>query len=447
MYSKVATERERKLSASRPPVFGGVELVIARFSLLILLVKLPGYSLFPLPSTLLGLALLVVVFPSLYRFKLGRALVWAAVASITSGLVLSATVPFTQGLPGYPITSAQILGWLISLPVLIALGVWGLERVGILPGIRLIAFGGLLSAIMLHSDIHWKGSVGFYATILALSMVRQRQFHKLTISRLVLLAAIVLGAVNDARSMVAVAGLVLTISYLAQWFGPRIKVHPVLWGAGIAAFLVGATIGVQLAMAKGLFGRAIQERFAAQTEGGKLVFEAGRSEWSATLFLFAEKPAGFGLGTVVDEGLVGRSLSVVRVAGGDAYSDYFRNLVFGDRVDLHSIFANLWFHFGLGGVILALVMILTLGLALPHILGRPNSVAVLLSFGVLSASWDLMFSPMANSDRLIFGIICALVALGPQQGQSNPVRDGLDNANPRRIGTSRDNSLVRAMQE
>jgi hypothetical protein len=388
------------------------ETVVATVSLALLMVKIPGFSLFPLPGTLIGLMLAIVVLPALRQIPAAFSVLWTSLIAAVVGIALSLTIPETRGTVGSALDIASILGWLIAIPLLVAVGLWGVSIVGPLVGFRLIALGGLASALLGSGALVWKGSIGFYATFLALTLTAGSTGTRLIVTRVILVAAVSLGATNDARSMAAIAGTVLIVSFLAAPFGASLLKYRKTWAIVLIGLLLGISTLALAAMTSGLLGSAIQARTLDQTAGGRSILEAGRAEWAATLFLAREVPFGFGVGTHIDPGLANSAISAVRAAGGDANASYFRVLVFGDRTDLHSIAADLWVHFGLGGLVVIGSIGLCLVIALPLAAGKIGSIGAFILFGVLTASWDLMFSPMGNVDRLVVGLICAAYMIG-----------------------------------
>lgn len=106
----------------------------------------------------------------------------------------------------------------------------------------------------------------------------------------------------------------------------------------------------------------------------------------------------------------------VRLAGGDFTSPYFSQVVLGDRVDLHSMFANLWFHGTVFGVVFAAFVLFSLVRGLANLSRLPEVWQTFVSFCIWMALWDVLFSPMQQSDRIALGLGLAwALSLGGRQ--------------------------------
>jgi hypothetical protein len=401
------------------------EVLLAGLVLLGLLVKVPGFSLFP-ASVFAALVLLPIIATSFRATTLLSALtVWVGIA-LTVGLILSLTIARESGAAGGIGVAAPVIGWIISVPLIIALGVWAFERIGINRGIILLFAGALVSSIINAGEIGWKGSIGFYTTLFALAVVAKTP---LFFARVILVGAVVLATVSDARSMTIVAALTLAATFVNKrtldW-GTRQPFRALVLIAMSGA--VAAFLAIQ-AMQSGLLGAAVQQRTLEQMRFGSLITGA-RAEWAATLELFRAQPLGFGTGVAVHPGLQSQAVSAVRAVGGDADAGYFRVLVFGDRTDLHSQLADLWFHFGIPGIVVAVLMMLILTSSTPHLIGQIRVYGAAPIMAALIALWDIPFSPMADIDRTIAGLVLAIaVTLASRRNLIANARFGLLSTN------------------
>jgi hypothetical protein len=225
--------------------------------------------------------------------------------------------------------------------------------------------------------------------------------------------------------MALITIVVLICTFLSpkqmEWMRARPKKALILIFGGllIASYLV------TQAMSAGLLGRAVQLRTLNQLGTGQDIVSAGRTEWAATLDLFKNSPWGFGLGVVPSPDLQVTALNAVQAAGGDYSNTHYWTLeVFGVRTDLHSMLADMWAHFSVGGLWLAFVIAMALAIALPYSISAVRTLGAFPIFAVLTAAWDLLFSPMGNSDRLILGLIAAAVTIHLQRAHQ------LDNIPP-----------------
>lgn len=388
----------------------GLDWIAASVAFLMFL-RVPGLSLFSASGLLLSIALAPVVLPRLLTSKRLFVLLAASAAALIAGIVLVFVGSSQQGTPGTPATVTTVIAWLACIPMLLALGLWCVARLGLRNALILMSLGGVASAALTEVPFGWKGSLGVYTTIIVLAWGATRRPWVL---RLMIVASAVASAAFDARSMVLFACLTLVATLTNTNLSRRIRRAPLRW----AIVLGGAALALaQLSLAAmkgGLLGTTVQARMLAQTANGRSLIEAGRTEWAGTLELMRQNPLGYGVGEHIGGGPARDAIAEIREAGGDVTASYFSLNVFGDRVDLHSMTADLWYHFGIAGLLLVCVMAVVLALGLPQAVQLRNGVGLASIFVILSAFWDLAFSPMANLDRLLLGLIAAAaLGLGP----------------------------------
>ena len=82
--------------------------------------------------------------------------------------------------------------------------------------------------------------------------------------------------------------------------------------------------------------------------------------------------------------------------GYDPNNGYVENYMFGDGIELHSLFADIWVMFGVGGIALALAIIVFTMRGVLHDIatGVASTVAMYLALRLL---WDMAFSPWLSS--------------------------------------------------
>jgi hypothetical protein len=417
--------------------------------LFVLLIKVPHLTLFPVISLGIGIALLPVVLPSLNSLRVTAFLGGVTLLALLSGIVSIVATSADFGTRGGTLTILTLVAWLLAIPATTAIAMWASREVGLLTSLRLVVAGGLVNAVINELPHTWKGSLGIYATVLAL-LVCARGSRWL--SRCLLLASAFVSSVSDARFMAIIAILVFIVSFAGSKFAARMRRHPIRWAIGIVVFFALALRVVISAMLAGWLGSAIQERTQYQLGSGHSIVEAGRTEWAATLYLFSTHPFGFGIGESINRGVARTAIDHVQAVGGDYLSNYLPDEVFGSRVDLHSMLADLWYHFGLGGILMAAVVAFILVFALPHAARLATSLGAGPMFMILVGLWDLFFSPMGNSDRLMAGILVAgLLFLDAKYG-TNVYHRGVDelhrvtqgSANPQlRVGRAAAHGLAR----
>jgi hypothetical protein len=368
------------------------------------LLKAPGLTLIPL-GALPALLLLPVTVSALRTSPWVRKILLIATSL---ALIFGVIGRWTAAAVGLPVSTTlgfwELIGWLTGHAAIIIGATWSITKLGMRKTVILIACGGAVTLFLLGELGSWKGQLGYVAPLLALALFMNSSKN---ISRFILVVCAVLSAVSDARSQSVVALISLAITFIPAKFSTWMYSHPVR-STITAAAVLGAVLAIALqGMGAGWFGAEIQERSATQVDLGQNIIEGGRTEWAATLVLFANHPLGFGAGVRPDNALEEAAISAAGRVGGDTLGPYFPVTVFGDRVDLHSITADLWYHFGPPGFALALGVLIGL-LWILALTIRSNSARALVSFAALSALWDLLFSPLGNADRVITGVALAI---------------------------------------
>jgi hypothetical protein len=399
--------RRRSLDRAGSESNGAVSAVAAIASL-VLVFKVPGTTLFPVLTLLLGVVLAPIVVRRLTTFQTGRVLVPLALIALLNGVVLRLTVEPTVGTSGSLVTAVTLSAWLLTIPIGMGLAWWAKDHLGPIGFVRLVVFGGLLSALLIEQPFSWKGNTGVYITLMVLAVL---PVHRAWLVRGTLAVSALLSSVSDARFMSLIAIVVLISTFVGGRARAHIARHPLPWIVIIVASLIALAQGALFAMRSGLLGPAIAARTVAQTAGGRSIVEGSRTEWAATLHLFEVHPWGFGLGEITNGGLAREAIAHVQAVGGDYTAQYFIVDVFGQRVDLHSIVADLWYHFGAGGVLFGAVALVLLVGSLPKALGLPIGMSALVLFAVFTGVWDLFFSPMPESDRLMLALILGALSV------------------------------------
>lgn len=394
---------------------GGAVGLVAGIVALLLVFKVPGTTLFPVLSLVLGLVLAPIVFRRLTTFQTGRLLMPLAIVALLNGVVLRLTVAPTVGTSGSLVTAATLAAWLVAVPLGVGLGWWAKDHLRPSDFVRLVVLGGLMSALLIEQPFSWKGNTGVYITMLALALL---PVQRVWLVRIVLTASALVSSVSDARFMSLIAIVVLISTFVGGRARAHIARHTLPWLVVIVVALITLAQAALWAMRSGLLGPAIAARTIAQTAGGRSIVEGSRTEWAATMHLFEVHPWGFGLGEITNGGIAREAIAHVQAVGGDYTAQYFVVDVFGQRVDLHSIVADLWYHFGVAGVLFAAVALVLLVGSLPKAIGLPAGSSALVLFAVFTGVWDLFFSPMPESDRLtlalLFGALTTSGHLAPR---------------------------------
>lgn len=377
-----------------------IERVVAVLILLTLLLKVPGYSLVPL-GALSGIMLILVTWRHL-RGKRLRFLVWGTGLALFVGLAWRVLNIVSSAQPASLETFASVVLWLLAFPLVIAAGLWGLSKLTPRFGMILIALGAMLGSLATAEQVSWKGTLGIYVAMLLLLLVASSA----SLSAVALTGIAAVSAAADARSMAVVAGVSLVVMVFTRRNpGGRARTF---WMLGLIAAVGVAAIW---AMSLGLFGESVQQRTLNQLTNPVFIFGGARVEFAATIALASANPLGYGVAMSPSSTDVAAGIDAVRLAGGDWTAPYFMESVFASRVDLHSTVSNLWFHFGFGGLLFAiLLLVLLLRNLAPAAQEGRRILGMAAVFAILIGLWDMLFSPMGNSDRIIFAVLAAATA-------------------------------------
>ncbi|MDF2993811.1 MAG: hypothetical protein K0S37_4325 [Microbacterium sp.] len=396
---------------------GAGERAIAVLLMLTLLVQVPGFALVPaavFPALFLAVPLLSTA-PRTVRLLAGL----AGFGVVSGAIVLWVSVSAGMDAPEFE-TWASVVLWLAAIPLLPAAAVWAMRRLSPRSGILLMLAGGIVGAAGIYGA-GWKGSFGIFVTAFVLVLLARHG----ALSCLALFVAVVLSFAFDARSMAVAASAALLVQLVL-----REKRETGSWWARGTKLVISLTvivIGSLWALGSGLAGSEVQVRTLDQLSRANVIFGV-RAEWASTISLYQHAPFGYGFGVQPSAAESRAAITAVQAAGGDWTAVYFSRVVLGERVDLHSMTANLWFHFGIGGVLVAalLAVILFRGI-------RDSSASTRLYgmggvFMILMAGWDLLFTPMADVPRLIAGVVIALSVVQlsrREEGDTSPsVIDG-----------------------
>jgi O-antigen ligase len=302
----------------------------------------------------------------------------------------------------------EINVWLLAHLALILAATWAIRINGLVPTLLLASCGGLASVFLTGQFTSWKGQLGYVTVLFLLALAT-------TLGPVacgfVLVGGVILGAASDARNQTLVALAALAVTVMSPRFVRHVRARPVRISIRITAALTTITAATVYGMGAGWFGAEIQRRSLAQSAQRGNALEGARTEWAATLDLFKHQPWGFGAGVSASDALEGSAIAAAGRAGGDTLGPYFQENVFGTRVDLHSIAANLWFHFGLPGVALVALFLLGCIYGLTVVIAD-DRIRSLITFCILSGVWDFLFSPAGNADRLILGAASAIFVAG-----------------------------------
>jgi hypothetical protein len=375
---------------------------------------IPTLGLVPL-APFFGILLLFASRRELRQYARNFApLIWF---TVVTGLVLLIFVTPDVGAWSGPTTAVQLLIYLSSIYIYAFGGAYSLLLVGLRRGLVLAGLasavgnalylnGNITSALVGHPDllVRWKYVVGFGLSLAALAMMRSFK-RQVAIAALLMLVFVT----AQARSMTTALTVAVILGFVQLLPSRRSALQRIVLSG---LLVVSVLLCMTQAMKHGLLGQHLQISYATETQRGHGLLLGGRSELAASRTLFVHRPVGYGLGVVPSDALVGEAVSSVADLGADTPATYYLEEVFGRRVDLHSFSATLWYHTGPTGIALAAYLLLLLArgsLAALKSRRGPDVPVVACQFALWSALWDVLFSPLAQIDRIGMGLAVALL--------------------------------------
>ncbi|SDL13977.1 hypothetical protein SAMN04487916_10658 [Arthrobacter sp. ov407] len=273
----------------------------------------------------------------------------------------------------------------------------------------------------------WKFGYAIPSIILVLSLVsyasrrwdRGQRFMEMS----ALLGLALLSGLNDARSLFGM--LMLTLVTVIWQLIPRGKT--LRRGAAktlllfASMILVVYNLGTSL-LVEGYLGANAKDRSIEQISLTGSLLLGARPEMAATAALFQSQPWGFGLGITpsLDDIMVAKT----GMAGlhYEPNNGYVEKYMFGKFFELHSVIGDMWVLFGIGGAILALV-ILTLVIRWIGTSVARRQASGLVLFLAIFTLWNMCFSPMYPSVPTM-ALAVGLILSRRSEAQGRPVSGG-----------------------
>jgi hypothetical protein len=345
---------------------------------------------------LLAFALVPVWLPGVLRSRLARWLFGSAIAALLSGIALSlwSAQDHEISLQQSVVVAAELFGVIATAGCLY----WVCRTIGI-PA-TLICYGlGMLAfvnrATENFGDSPWRFGFALPVTIVLFGLASRTRRWWAEVACVLVLCVASLAA--GARSTFAI--LVLTAVMLWVWRSQQnrsTKRSSLRTITLIAMFAVAVYNLTQAFNLEGLLGDAAQARTEAQLDASGNLLLGGRPELGATAALMLRSPLGFGLGVLPNWHDVQTGRAGMLAIGYDPMNGYVDNYMFGGAFRVHSIMGGLWVTFGIAGVLLAAVLLVT---AVRGILSGSSPLggdAAVLFLG-LQMLWNCFFSPWYSS--------------------------------------------------
>lgn len=377
---------------------------------------------------LMAFALLPVWIGVLRLYWGARTFMSLGAVALGSGLLLLVVAMSDHEAPGSLIAN----DWVLLLGVLCSVGLvlWCRE---VLPPYQIgLWFGlGMLVAAMMDpgrlSSNPWKFAWAIPLAVVVLSLAMK--FGRKPIELVLLLVLGITSAFLDSRSYFAT--FVLAALLLAWEMRPtnlskrasRGWTGILLVSVSAAVYYLGTTLLVD-----GFLGQEAQVRSVAQIDAAGSLVLGGRPELGATLALIAHRPWGFGPGVIASSSDVSVAKQGMANLSYEADSGYVDNFMFGNQIELHSIFGDLWAKYGFAGIALTLAIgFLLARMIIISMADRSGTaLAIFLSCWTL---WNLVFSPFYGSEpTLILALGLGLM----------PVESGKHGGSRTRVVSSRD---------
>lgn len=355
----------------------------------------------------LGVLLTPVWLPEVRRHgRLGKWLVGLGLAAFVWGVVLSVNSSATHDINFRQAIS--YLSFLMQFVVGTAVIWWARRVVPIWLISAVFAVAILMQGVLTaYTSNIWKSLLAIPVAIFALSLCLLSR-HARRYELIALLGLTVASATLDSRSYAA--SFFISALLVAWQMRPRTMTKrrsAGLTAALLAALAYGAFLLGQNLLVAGYLGANAQARTVAQIQQGGSLIYGGRPELKATLALIGDDPWGHGVGVLPsfhDVRVAKTALSGVLYDPNNGYVD---NFMFGNDVELHSIFGDLWSHFGLVGFALVGLITLTCVQMVAGRVTERRASGLVLYLGTWNL-WNVLFSPFFSAVPtliLMFGLL------------------------------------------
>ncbi len=249
----------------------------------------------------------------------------------------------------------------------------------------------------------WKFQLSVPITILLLACASVTRRATPTVVVLGIVA--VISIAMDSRSF---SGFCVLSAVLVMWQArPANASRRASRASALLALLVGGValyVAASSVLTSGYLGQEVQERTQQQINQSGSLLVGGRPEWAGTIQLMIRQPQGFGLGTLPNEGDINAAKAGMSAIGTDVNNGYVDHYMFGDHIKLHSVIADLWASFGIGGLLLGIFLLGLVIVCLVDRIRHRQASGLLCLFGLLAA-WDLLFGPIhKNLIDVVFAV-------------------------------------------
>lgn len=342
-----------------------------------------------------SLLILPITISALLRYRGAFSIACLSVVAALTGTLLTA---FSLGFASTDMRMlASNLAQVLGLAVLLVALLWARSVAGTQAVVLAYGSGTLLSLSTrgINWDNPWKFSFSVPVTLIVLSLpwVYRRRWPQVVAVG----ALCVISVLGDSRSLsgMLLIALLLTITQGSERQAPR-GARVALVFLRIILLAIGGFLLIQAAILEGLLGDLVRQRTESQIATSGSLLAGGRPEMGAAAALLSSRPEGFGAGTLPSGSDVLTAKSGMSALGYDPNNGYVTNYMFGTGFEVHSVLGDLWILFGLGGLLLALAILIFAAWGLSRALASGFASTVMV-FLVLRLLWDLPFSPLGSA--------------------------------------------------
>lgn len=377
-----------------------------------------------------ALAVLPVWAPALRRYGGYPMFFFLGAASLIAGFILSNSSSSNHQID----QSKLIINATLLVGLLLTAGVVLWARQLMPDWLVCAAYGlGMFLGVPKGGDVlinPWKFGYSLPVIVLVLSvaalMITRFRMRRPWVELLALAVLAAYSGLNDSRSLFAMLALVAVL-VMWQMLPAGKNLRRAIYGTvltAVAVIIITYEVGSAL-LVDGYLGAAAQQRSIAQINTSGNLIIGGRPEIAATVALMKSQPWGFGLGVVPSLADIAVAKTGMAAVHYEPNNGYVERYMFGSQFELHSVVGDLWVHFGLLGLLLAVAALsLTLRWCLIAVATRRGSAIVL--FLAVITVWNLFFSPLYSSVT-IMGLALGMIAI---RGKRRDVHKKPAAANP-----------------
>jgi len=373
-------------------------------------------------ATLIALAL-PLQLPHVYSISLGAPLVlflapiivptvtqrlhsrWFAVGALIP--ILTAPIVILVALTTDPFRNFSGPTALASIVLILALAIqvfgiaWASSVLGLARTTLLYSLAATLNVTInpqLWLTNPWKYAFAWPLSLLLISVLaRAPQILRILIISLASLYALF----HESRNSAGV--LLLTLVITSLMYAANRKTRKRRRVVAVCLLGIGAlgiySLVIQMA-ADGHLGQDLQRIQMSQSSSQSPI--AGRIEYGATFALMRANPMGFGPGVLPSGNDVALGKSGLSAIGANTSGEYVDGVMFADAFEMHSVTGDLWLRFGIPGLILAMLILVSLARATLISYGsRLTGETAVCFFLMFQALWDLFFSPLTSTFRSV----------------------------------------------